>query len=160
MSFDSAPSPGPSWGLVLVRVVVGLLLLQAGWDAVAGGVGAELVLGWQASIETSPSVLRGVGENLLLKHPWFFAKLLAYGTLLGGVALFLGALTRPFGLLCALLQLMLWCYAADSGRALALLTGTAALGCALSRAGSKFGADVFLDERLPGWLTWSRGGGG
>ena len=27
-------------------------------------------------------------------------------------------------------------------------------GCAISRAGRRAGADVFLDERAPGWLTW------
>jgi hypothetical protein len=45
-------------------------------------------------------------------------------------------------------------------RLFALVMAAVCFAIGLSRAGLRSGADVFLDERLPIWMTWTRGGGG
>ena len=35
----------PNWGLVLIRIVAGGILIVAGWMKISNGVGEELVLG-------------------------------------------------------------------------------------------------------------------
>lgn len=155
MAFESS-SGGPSWGLVLVRVAVGALLLAHGAAAIADGAGAEIVLAARPRIEEAPELYRSFGEGLVLEHPWFFSRVIVLGELVAGVALFLGALTRPAGYLAALVAFGAYFAAAEPERAWVLLVGVACLGCAVSRAGAKAGADVFLDERLPAWMTWTR----
>jgi uncharacterized membrane protein YphA (DoxX/SURF4 family) len=152
--FESAPT-GPSWGLVLIRIVVGALLLAAGVEKLANGVGEELVLGTKERVAAGPAFYRSFAEGVVYAHPWLFAKLIALGELLGGLALFLGAFTRPIGFALAFLFANFWFAAPPAMQPLALVMLTACLGCALSSAGRKAGADVFLVERLPRWLTWT-----
>lgn len=158
MSFESS-SGGPSWGLVLVRIVLGGLLIAAAWVKLAHGYDAGLVLGTKDRIAEAPAFYRAFGENVVLVHPWFFTQCIVFGELLGGLALFLGALTRPAGFLLAF-QFANFVFAAPKEQAgFAVLIAVCAFGCALSQAGRKAGADVFLDAKLPAWLTWTRGGG-
>lgn len=154
MPSDSSSSP--SFGLVLVRIAAGAILGIAGWNKVTGGVSTELVLGTRAAFESAPGLVRAWGENVVLPHPWLFAHLIAWGELLGGLALFLGVLTRPVGVAAAFMLANFYLAGPEQSRSLVLLLGVACLGCALSRAGRSAGADVFLDERLSPWLTWTR----
>lgn len=150
-------SSSPSFGLVLVRIAAGAILAIAGWSKLSEGVSEELVLGTRAAFQEAPSLIRAWGENVVLPHPSLFAHLIAWGELLGGIALFLGALTRPVGMAAAFMMANFYFAGPESSRSLVLLLGVACLGCAISRAGRSAGADVFLDERLPAWLTWTRG---
>jgi thiosulfate dehydrogenase [quinone] large subunit len=155
---DAGSSAGktPSWGLVLVRIVVGWIVLKAGWGKVSGetGVSAELVTGTRDAIANAPGIVRWWGENVVLAHPMVFAYMIAWGELLGGFALFLGALTRPAGIALAFMFANFYFAGPESAQPLVLVLGVAALGCAISRAGRSMGADVFLDEKLPRWVTW------
>jgi uncharacterized membrane protein YphA (DoxX/SURF4 family) len=153
---DSSASAGgsPSWGLVLIRIVVGGILLTTGWKKVSGGVSDELVLGTKAAFETAPDFIRSWGENVVLAHPTLFSHLIAYGEFLGGLALFLGALTRPAGLAVAFMFANFFFAGPEQMKFFVLLLSVCGFGCALSRAGRRCGADVFLDEKLPRWMTW------
>ena len=146
----------PSWGLVLVRILVGGLLAVQAWNMLQSGAGEELVTGTREAYAAAPGVVKGFGESMVLVHPWFFSNLALFGTLLGGVALFLGALTRPFGFFLAFVLLNMFFVSAGSERLLALTLGACCLACAMSRAGMRSGADVFLVEKLPVWATWMR----
>jgi uncharacterized membrane protein YphA (DoxX/SURF4 family) len=146
----------PSWGLVLVRILVGGLLAVQAWNMLQGGAGEELVNGTRQAYAAAPGVVKGFGESVVLVHPWFFSKLALFGTLLGGACLFLGALTRPAGFFLAFLFLNVFFVSDGPVRMLALVLGACCLACAMSRAGMRSGADVFLLEKLPVWLTWTR----
>jgi uncharacterized membrane protein YphA (DoxX/SURF4 family) len=146
----------PSWGLVLLRIVVGGLLAVQAWNMLRSGSGEELVTGTREAYAAAPGLVKSFGESVVLVHPWFFSELALLGTLLGGVALFLGALTRPFGFFLAFLFLNMFFVSEGPGRLLALILGVCCLACAMSRAGMRSGADVFLVEKLPGWVTWTR----
>ncbi len=146
----------PSWGLVLVRILVGGLLAVQAWNMLQAGAGEELVTGTREAYAAAPGVVKNFGESIVLVHPWFFSEVALFGTLLGGVCLFLGALTRPVGIFLALLFLNVFFVSEGADRLLALLFGACCLACALSRAGMRSGADVFLQDKLPVWMTWSR----
>jgi putative oxidoreductase len=154
MSYESPASP--SFGLVLVRITAGAILAIAGWSKISEGVSPELVLGTRAAFETAPGFIRAWGEHVVLPNPALFANLIAWGELLGGLALFLGLLTRPVGLAVAVMMANFYLVGPEAARSLVLLLGIAGLGCSISRAGQSAGADVFLVERLPAWLTWTR----
>ena len=146
----------PSWGLVLIRITVGAILLLAGWPKVREGVDPGLVLGTRAAFESAPDLVRAWGERVVLPHPQLFANLIAWGELLGGLALFLGFLTRPAGLLTAFLFVNFFFVGPESARPFVALLAVCGLGCAVSRAGLRAGADVFLEGRVPGWITLTR----
>lgn len=150
-------SSGPSWGLVLVRIVSGAILLTAGWSKLANGVDDALVLGTQKAFAEAPGLIRAWGENVVLPHPWFFSHLILWGEILGGLALFLGAFTRPAGFAVAFMFANFYFVGPESAKSLVLLLATCGFACAFSRAGLRAGADVFLVERCPVWLTWIRG---
>jgi uncharacterized membrane protein YphA (DoxX/SURF4 family) len=146
----------PSWGLVLVRILVGGLLAVQAWNMLQTGAGEELVTGTRAAYAAAPGIVKSFGESVVLVHPWFFTKLALFGTLAGGVALFLGAFTRPVGFFLAFLFLNMFFVSEGTDRLLALILGACCLACAMSRAGMRSGADVFLLEKLPVWVTWTR----
>ena len=80
---DSGANVGssPSWGLVLVRIAVGAILLHAGWMKVSGGVSDDLVLGTREAFEKAPGIVRAFGHHVVLPHPSLFAHLIAWGEL-------------------------------------------------------------------------------
>jgi uncharacterized membrane protein YphA (DoxX/SURF4 family) len=153
---SEGPSQGisPSWGLVFVRIACGAILLKAGWPKVSQGVSEELVLGTRDAFANAPGFVRAWGENVVLPHPWIFAHLIAWGEFLGGLALFLGALTRPAGVFLAFQFANFYFVGPKEQQMFVLLLSVACFGCALSRAGRKFGADAILDGKLPRWMTW------
>ena len=153
-STGQVPDASPSWGLVLVRIAVGFILVRAGWPKVSGGVSDELVLGTRDAFAQAPAFVRWWGEHVVLQYPSVFAHLIAWGEFLGGLALFLGALTRPVGLLVAFQFANFYFAGPADARNFVLLLSVCGFGCAISRAGRKCGADAFLDEKLPRWMTW------
>jgi len=153
-SAGAASAGSPSWGLVLIRIAVGAILLMAGWMKVSGGVSDELVLGTREAFSHAPGILRAWGENVVLPHPSLFAHLIAWGELLGGLAFFLGALTRPAGVAIAFQFANFYFVGPENAKNFVLLLAVCGIGCAMSRAGRKCGLDVFLDGVLPRWMTW------
>ncbi len=153
---DEYESEGPSWGLVLVRLAVGAILALAGWHKVLGGAGADLVLSTKQRVAEGPAWFEGFMNTLVYPFPEATAQLIQWGELVGGIALFLGALTRPVGVFAAL---MLICFAfagpIDQIQ-FQLLLALCALACALSRAGRRVGLDAMLDGHFPGWISWTR----
>ena len=147
----------PSWGLVFIRIVVGFLLLVAGIQNLQAGDGEAIVLRASDAYAASPELVRSFGETVVLKHPWLFGQAVIVGELVCGLCLFLGMLTRPAGFIGAFLFVNGFFTAPDSQRSLCLVLAVCCFACGLSRAGRRSGADVFLDERLPAWLTWTRG---
>jgi uncharacterized membrane protein YphA (DoxX/SURF4 family) len=145
----------PSFGLVLVRVATGMFLLHAGLRAGHAGYSGDLVTATADQWAGAPGYVHGWGD-FVLRHPGLFADVCVWGAIVLGAALFVGFLTRPVGILAAFLCANV--AFADGGlhRATALLLAVCALGCALSSAGRSAGADVFLESRLPWWLTWTR----
>ena len=153
---SSGGTSGPSWGLVLVRVVCGAIMLFTGWSKLAHGVDETLVQSTREAYATAPGIVRAWGEAIVLPHPWFFAHLIMWGEFLGGLALFLGAFTRPAGYAGAFMFANFYCAGPESARLLVILLTACCVGCAMSRAGDRAGADVFLTERCPVWMTWVR----
>lgn len=148
---------GPNWGLVIVRVAIGLVLLLAGWQKILQGVGPWLVEETAHRIAESPRLYAWWGQRVLLHAPEAFAYALSWGSFLLGCALFLGILVRPVGVIVAFLMLNVFFAGPPHVQPAALLIGVCALACAVSRAGRRMGFDEGLDLRLPFWLTWSRG---
>lgn len=148
----------PSWGLVFLRVVIGLVLVFEAWTRISQGNLENLVLDAGPAYAAAPDTVRNLGEGVILPHPWLFSALAVYGALVGGVLLFLGALTRPAGYCLALLFVNAMLVTHGQARLFALVMAVTCFAIGLSRAGLRSGADVFLDERLPAWLTWTRSG--
>lgn len=147
----------PSWGLVLIRIVVGFVLLVAGWTKIQHGISDELVAHSGEAYAASPDFVRAFGENIVLKHPWFFTQAVIFGELVCGACLFLGMFTRPAGFIAAFLFANGFFTVPDAHKPLCVVLGVCCFACGLSRAGRRSGADVFLDERMPFWVTWTRG---
>lgn len=147
-------SVGP--GLVLIRVVTGALLFLNAWDLVSrtGGV-PDLVSG----ADLSSPLFAWWGEELVRERPVLFSNLIAWSELLGGLALVLGALVRPFGLLVAVV--MGCCAVSDTGllRYTEILVCANALALSFAGAGTAFGLDSIFDQHFPRWLTWTRRSG-
>jgi uncharacterized membrane protein YphA (DoxX/SURF4 family) len=152
-STSSSPSGSPSWGLVIVRIAVGAILLHAGWMKVSGGISDELVLSTRDAFAKAPGIVRVWGEHVVLPNPWLFAHLIAWGEFLGGLALFLGALTRIAGIAVFVQFVNFYFAGPESQRFFVLLLAVCGLGCAISHAGRKCGLDVFLADKLPRWMT-------
>jgi uncharacterized membrane protein YphA (DoxX/SURF4 family) len=150
-------SDTPNWGLVLIRIVVGFLLLVAGWHSLRAGDGETIVAQSSDAYAASPELVRSFGENVLLKHPRFFGQLIVIAQIVCGLCLFLGMLTRPAGFIGALLFTYAYFTVPEAQQPLCVVLAVCCFACGLSRAGRRSGADVFLDERLPRWLTWTRG---
>ena len=146
----------PSGGLVLIRITLGALVTRAGWawaanDELTASVVKATVKDHLGSLSAP---LRVWGDTILLYNPDAVAFLVSWLTLFAGVALFLGALTRPAAVFVAFLALNLFIYDSESLRPLMLLVSVSTLGCAISRAGRRFGLDAALDGNLPTWMTW------
>ncbi|HTF89012.1 MAG TPA: DoxX family protein [Planctomycetota bacterium] len=149
-------SEGPSWGLVLVRLATGAILAVAGWHKILGGVGADLVLSTKERVAQGPGWFEAFMNAVVYPFPEAFAQIIQWGELVGGIALFLGALTRPVGIFAALM-LACFAFAGPIGELqFQLLLALCALACAISRAGRRVGLDVLLDGHFPPGITWVR----
>jgi thiosulfate dehydrogenase (quinone) large subunit len=152
----ASDSDRPNWGLVLIRIAVGWILIQAGWMKITGDVGPELVEGTQARVAELPFFARWWMEHVVLAAPALFAFLIQWGELAGGVALFLGALTRPAGLLTAFMFANFYFAGPPEARSFVLLLAVCCFAFAWSRAGQRLGLDEILDQHFPSWITWTR----
>ncbi len=141
-------------GIVLIRVVLGLMLVAHAWGYIAGEAGVPNLI---AGSDLSSGFFTWWGDNLLMKYPGTMSALIVWLEFLSGIAFVSGGLVRPLGTLLAFLML---CFALSSARPLerelVILVGTCALGCATSGAGRLFGLDAIFDQHFPRWLTWAR----
>lgn len=153
---SSSSTSEPSWGLVLVRLTVGLALVQAGWQKITDGVGPWIVESTASRIASSPDYFSWWGQEILLRWPDFFAVVLSWGAFTVGVALFLGVLVRPAGWFAALLLANVYFAGPALHQPYVLLLAVCAIACSVGRAGRRVGFDELLDPRLPSWLTWAR----
>ena len=145
----------PSVGLVLVRVASGAALLGAGWQQLRAGLGPWLVESTAERIAVAPAAFAWWGREVLLGSPLLFAHAFAWGAFIAGTLLFLGALVRPAAAVALVLLVHVYLAGPLRYRELALLLAVCVGACAISRAGRRIGCDEWLDERLPGWLTWT-----
>ena len=151
---EVAPKTKPSWGLVLIRIAIGAFLVNAGWHKISEGVGDELVLGTKEAFAKAPEFVRTWGENVVLAHPAVFKNLITWGEFLGGIALLLGGLVRPAGLLLAFMFANFYFAGPEEAKYFVGLLSICCFACFLSRAGRRLGADAVLEGKLPRWMTW------
>lgn len=152
----------PSGGLVFVRITLGALATQTGWawaakDGLTGSIVKHTI---REHLDNLWAPARFWGGEVLLYNPDAIAFLVSWLTLFSGVALLIGALTRPAATFAAIMGLHLFFYDASTAQPLAILITACGLGCALSRAGRRFGLDAALDGNLPGWMTWVKSDAG
>jgi len=149
-SSNRVMAQSPAAGTRVVDTGAPMIVLRL----VRGGVSDELVLGTRDAFAHAPGILRAWGENVVLPHPSLFAHMIAWGEFLGGLAFFLGALTRPAGIAIAFQFANFYFVGPETAKHFVLLLAVCGVGCAISRAGRKCGMDVFLDNVLPRWMTW------
>ena len=152
-------SPFPTAGLVLVRLVCGLVFVSHGWRWISEDTlgGAQVRSAVDAALVHGRSGFDWWGREVLLSNPDAVAFLWTWMALLAGVCLFLGALTRPMGTIAAFFLLNGWMFGPETHRLLFLVLAMSCLACAIGRAGRRFGMDRMFDQYFPGWLTWNRG---
>lgn len=151
-------SPFPTAGLVLVRLVCGLVFVTHGWRWLSeGGLGAaEVRTAVDTALVHGRSIFDWWGREVLLSNPDAIAFLWRWMALLAGICLFLGVLTRPIGVLAAFFLVNGWMFGPDPQRLLFLVLTVSCLACSIGRAGRRFGMDRMFDQHFPGWVTWSR----
>lgn len=148
----------PSFGLVLIRIVVGLTVFVVGWgwwgDASFDPRTLEITL--RAGIERRGTLGTWWGQSVLLVNPDALLFLWKTMTLVAGTSFLLGALVRPVGTLAAFFLVQAALYGPPGhGGHIALLIACF-LGCAIGHAGRGLGCDLVLDEMLPSWASWTR----
>jgi len=153
-------SPFPTAGLVLVRLACGLVFVRQGWEWIATGTlhGAVVRAAVEDSLVHGRAWFEWWGRDVLLSNPDAIAFLFQWIALFAGVCLFLGALTRPAGVIAAFFLGNAWMFGPPSQRLLFLVLAVSCLACSIGRAGRRLGLDRMFDQHFPGWLTWSRDG--
>jgi putative oxidoreductase len=73
----------PGWGITVVRVMMGIILIKAGWDKIAGGLGG----------------FTGFVGQLGLPAPELLGPFVAFLELIGGILVLVGLGARWLGLL-------------------------------------------------------------
>lgn len=86
----------PGWPVALLRAYLGLMFIPAGWGKVSAGAdwAARLPGFLQGHLADMPGWYQVVTQGFLLPHAATFAYLVAWGELLIGVALLVGAFSR------------------------------------------------------------------
>ena len=145
-------------GMVLIRVVTGAVLLLHGWEwlkegTLTGSVVLRLV---EDALPGLPASIGWWGESVLLVNPDAFAFFGRWAALLIGVALVLGALTRPAGLLAVLFLGHAIAFGPVEAELAFVLLAVSAFACSVSGAGRRLGLDALFDQHFPSWVTWTR----
>lgn len=148
--------------LALLRVLTGVIFLQAGWEKLAepGFVpGMGKTLGYFASKNPYPW-MASLLQNVAIPNASFFGLLFSWGELLVGLSLILGILSQV-GLLGALAMSLTFYFAAGwTGPSTATANEIMAVAEAimlLAFAGKVLSVDQFLYSRFPKLLPrWPR----
>ena len=145
-------------GLVLLRMVTGLVLLSRGWGWLkSGGFDGRLVA--EAVRDSFPRIadwLAWWGRHVVLANPDASAFLWRWGAFLVGIAFLFGALTRPAGLIAVLFLAHAIVYGPVESKLLFLLLAVVAFSLASAGAGRRMGLDSVFDQHFPSWVTWRR----
>lgn len=145
MTNTTASSAPTSFGLLVLRVVVGIVFIAHGSQKI-----------FEYTLPGTIGSFAGMGVPL----PEIAGPLVAFVELLGGILLVLGLLTRPVGILLAidmlvalvLVHLSAGIWVADGGWEFVAVLGAAALAVAFTGAG-RFSLDrAVLRGRAPAWL--------
>ena len=152
------PANRPTFGLVMIRVALGAILVRHGWAAMQGGLvtGADVRDGVRATLADVPGIVAWWGETVLLANPDGIAFLWRWAALLCGAGLLFGALTRPAGTVAALFAFQAFLFAEGETRLVLGLIAIACAACAVSRAGRRLGFDTMFDQHFSPWFTWTR----
>ncbi|MEN0022607.1 DoxX family protein [Microbacterium sp. LWO14-1.2] len=146
MTNTTAPSAAPSFGLLVLRLVVG---------GIFAAHGAQKV--FEYTIPGTIGSFSGMGIPL----PEIAAPLVAFLELIGGILLALGLFTRPVGILLAVdmvvalvaVHLPAGLWVGEGGYEFVAVLGVAALALAFTGAG-RFSLDgAFLRGRVPAWIS-------
>jgi putative oxidoreductase len=146
MTNTTAPSSSASLGLLVLRVVVGLIFVAHG---------AQKIFEY-----TLPGTI-GSFADMGVPLPEIAAPFVAFVELIGGALLALGLFTRPVGILLAIdmivaivaVHLPAGLWVGEGGYEFVAVLGVAALALAFTGAG-RFSIDVaFLRGRAPAWLS-------
>lgn len=155
------PQDLPTSGLVLIRIVVGVVLFSNGWrwlsESTLDGTVVETIVTASAGELSAP--LAWWGDTFLLYNPDAMAFLWRWGALWIGVLFILGALTRPAGALAALFLAHALCFGPREYELSFLLLLVSSLAISSARAGRRFGLDSVFDQHFPSWMTWTRRSG-
>jgi len=146
------------FGLLLLRVFLGLVLLTNGWAAVREHEPKprEFSQVVKTAAVEAPALIRWVGQDLIAEQPAFFAWVVRWGGLISGILLVLGALVRPVGWLAGSAFLLAFFLGRPSQEQWNLMAAACCVACALTSAGLTMGMDRMLDKLLPTWLTWGK----
>jgi len=146
MTNTTAPSSSASLGLLVLRVVVGLIFVAHG---------AQKIFEY-----TLPGTI-GSFADMGVPLPEIAAPFVAFVELIGGALLALGLFTRPVGILLAIdmivaivaVHLPAGLWVGEGGYEFVAVLGVAALALAFTGAG-RFSIDgAFLRGRAPAWLS-------
>jgi putative oxidoreductase len=146
MTNTTAPSAAPSFGLLVLRLVVG---------GIFAAHGAQKV--FEYTIPGTIGSFSGMGIPL----PEIAAPLVAFLELIGGILLALGLFTRPVGVLLAVdmvvaliaVHLPAGLWVGEGGYEFVAVLGAAALALGFTGAG-RFSLDgAFLRGRVPAWIS-------
>lgn len=146
MTNTTASSAPTSFGLLVLRVVVGIVFIAHGAQKI-----------FEYTLPGTIGSFAGMGVPL----PEIAAPVVAFVELLGGILLVLGLFTRPVGILLAadmlvalvLVHLPAGIWVAEGGWEFVAVLGAAALAVAFTGAG-KFSVDrAVLRGRVPAWLS-------
>jgi uncharacterized membrane protein YphA (DoxX/SURF4 family) len=147
----ASKTASPDFGLVLLRVATGALLLHEARELWARGVGPWIVEDVTYRITDAPDWYAPFGNEVLLRYPTLFAWLVVLGTTAAGISFFVGACVRPAATGVVLLMVNVILVGPASKREYAALVAVCALACFVSHAGARMG----LDAWLPRFFTWS-----
>lgn len=143
----------PHFGLVLLRITIGALLLHEAHRLFDRGVGPWIVEDTAFRVSLAPEWYRRFADAVVFRLPELFSWAIVAGSALAGAAFFIGAAVRPASLGVVFLTANVILAGPASKREYAALVAVGALACFVSHAGQSIGLDAYL----PRWISWSRG---
>lgn len=140
-----------AWPMVMLRISTGIMFVIAGYGKVMRGSGfGDALAGFLGRQENMFGFYQGFVESVVIPNKVLFGYLVAYGELLGGLALILGLFTRWTALAFVFLVANFW-FAKGAGfwvpsnhDSLYILI---ALALFFANAGSTLGLDGLLARR-------------
>jgi thiosulfate dehydrogenase [quinone] large subunit len=146
--------------LVMLRVYLGVVLLVAGWSKLTGDTSfTPRMVGFleNVGLESGYPFFQGFLRSVVLPNAALFAGLVAWGELIGGLALITGTATR---LVSAAVIVMLGSFLLTKGATLWQSSSNdapmmfIALVLMLGGAGRMLGVDRYLAEKWPKVFLW------
>jgi thiosulfate dehydrogenase [quinone] large subunit len=146
------------WQVAILRIFFGYYFFQDGLGKLTGGfTGPGVLEKWLTTKATGAfSWYKPFLTSVVIPYHQLFAELITWGMILAGLALLLGAVTRPAALGGILMTLNF--YLAKGGGSPATTSDQAFMAgllvVFLTRAGRSFGLDRWLARRYPDSPLW------